>query len=92
MKLEEAAAKAVGKLDPTAKTVAAAAGEALKDMDEAAKAIQVDLHQPVEKSAISSASGILKEKILKAAAHQVLDGGTDYFETPAAKADAKEPI
>ena len=92
VKLEEAAAKAVGKLDPTAKTVAAAAGEALKDMDEAAKAIQVDLHQPVEKSAITSASGILKEKILKAAAHQVLDGGTDYFETPGAKADAKEPI
>ena len=92
VKLEDAAAKAVGKLDPTAKTVAAAASEALKDMDEAAKAIHADLQQPVEKSAISSASGILKEKILKAAAHQVLDGGTDYFETPAAKLEAKEEI
>ena len=91
VKLEEAAANAVGKLDPAAKTVEAAAGEALKEMDEAAEAIQADLHQPVEKSAISSASGILKEKILKATAHQVLDGGTDYFETPGAKADAKEP-
>ena len=91
-KLEAAAAKAVLALDPNGKTIGDVTNKAMKDFDAEAETIEDAIQTTVGKSGISTAQLILEEQIIKAAAHQVLDGGTavGYFDTAAAKKHAKK--